>query len=60
MLKLAAERERLTIVADQIGAPTGADLIADVTAQALAQLRAEPGKAGTYHLAAAGETSWFG
>lgn len=59
MLRLAAERERLTVIDDQWGAPTGAELIADVTAHAVAQLRAQPGKAGVYHLAAAGETTWF-
>ena len=59
MLRLAAERERLTVVGDQWGAPTGAELIADVTAHAVAQLRRAPGKAGVYHLAAAGETTWF-
>ena len=62
MLKLAAERERLTVVADQIGAPTGADLIADTTAHMLRAVTddnaAAPG--GTYHLTAAGETSWNG
>jgi dTDP-4-dehydrorhamnose reductase len=55
MLRLAAERDALNVIADQIGAPTGADLIADVTAHAL---RAP--KAGTYHLVAGGETSWHG
>ena len=59
MLRLAQERERLTVIDDQWGAPTGAELIADVTAQALAQWRTQPGKAGTYHLAAAGHTTWF-
>ena len=59
MLRLARERERLSVIDDQWGAPTGADLIADVTAQAVMQLRAQPAKAGLYHLAAAGETNWF-
>ena len=59
MLRLAAERERLTVIDDQWGAPTGAELIADVSAHAIAQVRAEPAKAGLYHLAAAGETTWF-
>lgn len=59
MLRLARERERLSVIHDQWGAPTGADLIADVTAQAVMQLRAQPAKAGLYHLAAAGETNWF-
>lgn len=67
MLRLAAERERLTVIDDQFGAPTGADLIADVTAHAIGQLLQRPqaqaqAKAdwGTYHLAAGGQTSWNG
>jgi dTDP-4-dehydrorhamnose reductase len=60
MLRLAAERERLTVIDDQVGAPTGADLLADVTALALRQLRDEPDASGTYHAVAAGETSWYG
>jgi dTDP-4-dehydrorhamnose reductase len=60
MLKLAAEREQLDVVADQVGAPTGADLLADVTAHALRCALAAPELAGTYHAAAAGETSWHG
>ncbi|HMX11724.1 MAG TPA: dTDP-4-dehydrorhamnose reductase, partial [Burkholderiaceae bacterium] len=60
MLRLAGERERLTVIDDQIGAPTGADLLADVTALALRQLRDEPEAGGTYHAVAAGETSWHG
>jgi dTDP-4-dehydrorhamnose reductase len=60
MLKLAAERERLTVIDDQIGAPTGADLLADLTAHALRSLAQRPELAGTYHAVAAGETSWHG
>lgn len=60
MLKLAAERDALTVIDDQIGAPTGADLLADVTAHALRRLRADPGLSGTYHCVAGGETSWHG
>lgn len=60
MLRLARDRETLGVVADQIGAPTGADLIADVTAQALRQALQQPELAGLYHLAAAGEVSWHG
>ena len=59
MLRLAQERERLTVIDDQWGAPTGAELIADVSAHAIAQTRQQPGKAGIYHLAPAGETTWF-
>lgn len=68
MLRLAKERERLTVINDQIGAPTGADLLADVTAHAIRQLTAPPGATlapvppacGLYHLVAGGETSWHG
>ena len=60
MLRLAAEREQLNVIDDQVGAPTGAELLADVTAHALRQAMAEPQLSGLYHLAAAGETSWCG
>jgi dTDP-4-dehydrorhamnose reductase len=60
MLRLAAERERLTVIADQIGAPTGADLIADISAHAIRASLAAPALCGTYHLVADGETSWHG
>ncbi|HDS1796267.1 dTDP-4-dehydrorhamnose reductase [Pseudomonas putida] len=63
MLRLASEREALSVVADQFGAPTGADLIADVTAHILRQIfngQDNRHLAGTYHLAASGETSWHG
>ena len=59
MLRLAAMRERLTVIDDQKGAPTGAELIADVTAHAISQTLQQPAKAGLYHLTAAGEASWF-
>jgi dTDP-4-dehydrorhamnose reductase len=60
MLRLAQERERLTVIDDQIGAPTGADLLADVTAHAIRSVLQQPQQAGLYHLAAGGETSWHG
>lgn len=60
MLRLAAEREELSVVADQVGAPTGAELIADVTAHCLNQARFQADVSGLYHLAAAGEVSWHG
>jgi len=60
MLRLAKERDRLTVIDDQFGAPTGAELLADVTAHAICQTLAEPGKTGLYHLVAGGETSWHG
>jgi len=62
MLRLARERDRLTVINDQFGAPTGADLLADITAHMVRTVL--PGAsdrfAGIYHAAAAGETSWHG
>ena len=58
MLRLAQERERLTVIDDQWGAPTGADLLADVTAHAIRHLQQHPEHAGLYHCVAAGETTW--
>jgi dTDP-4-dehydrorhamnose reductase len=64
MLRLAKERDTLNVIADQHGAPTGAELIADATALALHSLRAAGpaavARSGTYHLAAAGATTWHG
>ena len=58
MLRLAQERARLTVIDDQWGAPTGADLLADVTAHAIAHLRQRPQDGGLYHCVAGGETNW--
>lgn len=66
MLRLAGERERLTVIDDQFGAPTGADLIADVTAHAIRQVmaaehpNAKTELSGLYHLVASGHTTWHG
>jgi len=60
MLKLAAERDALKVIDDQVGAPTGADLLADVSAHALRAAMADPSLGGTYHCVAGGETSWHG
>src|SRR5690606_12928705 len=60
MLKLAQERDALQVINDQHGAPTGADLLADVTAHALRSALARPELAGTYHVAPRGETTWHG
>lgn len=60
MLRLARERERLTVIDDQIGAPTGGDLLADVTAHAIRKALRQQSVCGLYHLVAAGETSWYG
>jgi len=57
MLRVGAERDVLRVVADQIGTPTPAALIADVTAQALQH---DGALSGTWHLTAKGETSWHG
>lgn len=65
MLRLAATRSTLNVINDQWGAPTGADLLADVTAHVLRQVTANDDvglqalHAGVYHLAAAGHTTWF-
>lgn len=57
MLRVGAERDELRVVADQVGTPTPAALIADVTAQALQH----PGQlSGTWHLTASGQTNWHG
>ena len=60
MLRLAAERDSLSVVDDQVGAPTGAELLADITAHCLRTLSARPELGGTYHAVASGETSWHG
>jgi len=60
MLRLAQERDRLAVIDDQVGAPTGADLLADVTAHAIRAVGSHGAPTGTYHLVAGGETSWFG
>jgi len=60
MLRLAQERDRLAVIDDQVGAPTGAELIADVSAHAIRAAVAGAAPGGTYHLVAAGETSWHG
>lgn len=59
MLRLARERDQLRVIDDQIGAPTGAELLADVSAHALRSAFGNPALAGIYHLAPAGETSWY-
>ncbi|MGZ8256313.1 MAG: dTDP-4-dehydrorhamnose reductase [Gallionella sp.] len=58
MLRLAAERDNLSVINDQFGAPTGADLIADVTAHALRTMQTRSEVSGLYHLVAAGVTTW--
>jgi dTDP-4-dehydrorhamnose reductase len=60
MLRMACEREKLSVIDDQFGAPTSAELLADVTAHAIRAALAKPELAGTYHCVAAGETSWHG
>jgi dTDP-4-dehydrorhamnose reductase len=62
MLRLAQDREKLTVINDQHGAPTGADLIADVTAHAMRRVlnTQKISFSGVYHLVASGETTWHG
>jgi len=62
MLRIGQERDSLRVVADQIGAPTSAKLIAQTTRQLLEVMLAQPAsdpRWGIYHLAAGGQTSWF-
>lgn len=58
MLQLAKERDSLSVIHDQIGAPTGAELVADVTAHAL-RTAMQNNVTGIYHLTASGEVSWY-
>lgn len=60
MLRLAQERDFLSVINDQIGAPTGADLVADISAHAIRTALRNPDVGGLYHLVAGGETSWHG
>jgi dTDP-4-dehydrorhamnose reductase len=60
MARLMREREALQIIDDQIGAPTSAELLADVTAHAIRGVKVDPTLEGLYHLCASGETSWHG
>ncbi len=60
MLKLAQERDALKVIDDQIGAPTGADLLADLSAHAMRGVALQPQLRGTYHAVASGHTSWHG
>jgi dTDP-4-dehydrorhamnose reductase len=57
MLRVGAERDELRVVADQVGTPTPAALIADTTAQVLRQ---DPAQPGLWHLTATGQTTWHG
>lgn len=59
ILRLARERDRLAVINDQTGAPTGADLLADVTAHAIRAVRKDEALCGLYHLVASGHTTWY-
>lgn len=59
MLRLATEREQLNVVSDQYGAPTGAELIADLTAHCIRHALLHPEVSGLYHLAAGNVTNWY-
>ena len=58
MLRLGQERDQLKVIVDQIGAPTGAELLADLTVPMLRAARVNPALVGTYHAVASGATSW--
>ncbi|MDQ0042408.1 dTDP-4-dehydrorhamnose reductase [Variovorax boronicumulans] len=60
MLRIAKERDKLTVIDDQFGAPTGAELLADITAHAIRAMLQDPSKAGLYHAVAGGVTTWHG
>jgi dTDP-4-dehydrorhamnose reductase len=60
MLRLARTKDALNVIDDQIGAPTGAELLADITAHTCRIAAAKPELSGTYHVVASGETSWHG
>lgn len=59
MIRLAKDRETLSVINDQFGAPTGADLLADSTAHAIRVALVKPEVSGLYHLIASGTTTWF-
>ncbi len=59
MLRLASDRDTLNVIGDQKGTPTSAELISDVTAHAIPLALSNKSTSGVYHLAAAGETSWY-
>lgn len=59
MLRFGKERSEMSIIDDQFGAPTGAELLADCTAHAIRTAQAKPEVAGLYHLIASGTTTWF-
>ena len=59
MLRLAQEREQLNVINDQFGAPTGAELLADVTAHCIRHACRHPEVSGIYHLAASGVATWY-
>ena len=59
MLQLASSRQILSVINDQIGAPTSAALIADCTAHAVRQAFSNPNLSGIYHLVASGQTTWY-
>jgi len=59
MLRLAAERDELRVVADQVGAPTPARWIADTTASVLTRANSDPANAGVFNLVADGQCSWY-
>lgn len=58
MLRLAAEKTELRVIGDQFGAPTSAELVADITALLLHQNQGRPEQSGIFHLTAAGQTNW--
>ena len=60
ILRLAAQREELSVVADQRGCPTGTQDIADAILKIAPRLAAREPVWGTYHFAGSGATTWHG
>lgn len=59
ILHLGTERETISVVNDQFGAPTGADLLADCSAHAIRMVLGDISKCGLYHVASSGVTNWY-
>lgn len=59
MIRLAKDHKEMSVINDQYGAPTGAELLADCTAHAIRVVQSKPEVAGVYHLVASGVTTWY-
>ena len=59
MLRLFKEKDEISVVNDQIGAPTWSRMVAEVTSIIMSQLHQKENGWGLYHLSASGESSWY-